>query len=142
MISFSTSLNELKTHFLLNQTSLRSIINSKISIKMKNVKLLFVFLALFSMTGLSAQPSPEKKAKKFTDEMTKVLSLNEEESSAIYQIQLDRFKENQVIEKEFANDPEQKKEALKKLGNKVFNQTKNILGAERQKKWKEYKSNS
>jgi hypothetical protein len=109
---------------------------------MKNVKLLFVFVALFSMFELSAQPNPEKKARKFTDEMTKVLSLNEEESNAIYQIQLERFKENQAIEKEFANDPEKKKEAMKKLGNKVFNQTKNVIGAERQKKWKEYKSNS
>lgn len=109
---------------------------------MKNLKLLFVFIALFSMFGLSAQPNPEKKAKKFADEMTKVLELNEEESKAIYEIQLERFKEIQAIEKEFANDPEQKKEATKKLGNKVFNQTKNVLGAERQKKWKQYKSNS
>ena len=53
---------------------------------MKNLKLLFVFVALFSMFGLSAQPNPEKKAKKFADEMTKVLELNEEESKAIYEI--------------------------------------------------------
>ena len=108
---------------------------------MKKVKLLLLFIVVFSFNGLNAQ-NIEKKAKKFTDEMTKVLELNEEESKAIYEIQLERFKEIQAIEKEFANDPEQKKEAIKKLGNKVFNQTKNVLGVDRQKKWKEYKSNS
>jgi hypothetical protein len=109
---------------------------------MNKIKLLFAFVAIFSFSTISAQPNPEKKAKKFTDEMTEVLSLNAEESEAIYKIQLERFKENQAIQKEFANDPEKKKEALKNLGNKVFNQTKNVLGQERQKRWKEYKSNS
>jgi hypothetical protein len=33
-----------------------------------------------------------------------------------------------------------KKEKLKDLVNKVFNQTKKILGEERQKQWKEFKS--
>lgn len=104
------------------------------------MKHLFALIVFFLSLSMSAQQNPEKKAQKFADEMTEVLSLNKEESKAIYEIQLDRFKENQSIQKEFGNDPEMKKEKLKVLGNKVYNQVKNILGKERQEQWKEYKS--
>lgn len=133
---------DIKPSFDSINTTLHSIINNINYQKMNKVKFLFAFVAIISFTALSAQPNPEKKAKKFADEMTQVLSLNEEESEAIYKIQLERFKENQAIQKDFADDPEKKKEALKNLGNKVFNQMKNVLGQERQKRWKEYKSNS
>ena len=73
--------------------------------------------------------------------ITKVLDLSEKDSKAIYQIQLERFNENKSIEKEYADKPEEKKEKLKALGNKIFNQMKAVLGPERQKKWKEYKEN-
>lgn len=104
------------------------------------MKHLFTIIALAATLCLNAQAKPEKKAQKFTDEMTKVLSLNKEESKAIYEIQLERFRENQSIEKEFADNPEIKKQKMKALGNKVFNETKKVLGVERQKQWKAYKS--
>ena len=104
------------------------------------MKHVFAILALFVTLSVSAQQNPAKKAQKFTDEMTEVLSLNKEESKAIYEIQLERFKENQAINKEFGDNPEMKKEKLKALGNQVFNQMKNILGKERQEQWKAYKS--
>lgn len=105
------------------------------------MKKIVLFFALFLCIAVKAQTS-EKKAQKFTDEITKVLELNEEESKAIYEIQLERFKENQAIEKEFGNDAEAKKAKLKELGNKTFNKMKAVLGQERQKKWKEYKDNN
>jgi ribulose kinase len=108
---------------------------------MNKIKFIIFGVALFVASIINAQPKPEQKAKKFADEMTKVLQLNKEESQAIYDIQLARFKENQEIEKNYANDPETKKEKLKELGNKVFNETKKVIGEDRQKKWKEYKSN-
>ncbi len=103
------------------------------------MKLKTLFFALFVTFTLSAQPSPEKKAKKFADEVTQVLELNEEESKAVYEIQLDRIKQNQAIEKEYADNPEEKKAKIKELGNSTFNKMKALLGAERQKKWKAYK---
>jgi len=107
---------------------------------MKKLKWLITLIALFLIFGLNAQTKPEKKAKKIAHEMAQVLSLSKEESNTIYQIQLERFNESQSIEKEFSNDPETKQEKLKELGNKVFNQVKKVLGPERQKQWKEYKS--
>jgi hypothetical protein len=104
------------------------------------MKHVFAIIVLFVSLSVSAQQKPEKKAQKFTDEMTEVLSLNKEESKAIYEIQLERFKENQAINEEFADNQEMKKEKLKELGNKVFNQTKKVLGEDRQKQWKDYKS--
>ena len=104
------------------------------------MKHLFTILAFVLTLGVNAQENPEKKAKKLANEFTKVLSLNEEESKSIYEIQLERFKSAQSINEEFADQPELKKEKLKILGDKTFNQIKNVLGMERQKQWKEYKS--
>lgn len=104
------------------------------------MKQLFAILALVLTLGMTAQENPEKKAKKLANEFTQVLSLNEEESKAIYEIQLERFKSVQSINEEFADQPEVKQEKLKTLGDKVYNQIKNVLGMERQKQWKEYKS--
>lgn len=104
------------------------------------MKHVFTIIVLFLSLSVSAQQKLEKKAQKVTDEMTEVLSLNKEESKAIYEIQLERFKENQAIKKEYADDPEMKKEKLKELGNKVYNEVKKVLGVERQKQWKAYKS--
>lgn len=108
---------------------------------MKKLKLLLAVAALIMSLGMNAQAKPEKKAQKFTDEMTQVLSLNEADSKSIYEIQLVRFKESQKIESEFADNPEGEKEKMKALGNKVFNEVKKVLGEERQKKWKDYKEN-
>jgi len=107
---------------------------------MKKVKLLLALLTFVFSIGVNAQVNPQKKAKKITDEMTEVLSLDKKESKAVYKIQLDRFKEGQSIRKEYADQPEIKKEKLKELGSKVYNQLKKTLGAERLKKWKDHKS--
>jgi pantothenate kinase type III len=104
------------------------------------MKQLFLILSFVVTLGVSAQENPEKKAKKLANEFTQVLSLNEEESKSIYEIQLERFKSAQSINKEFADQPEIKEEKLKLLGDKVFNQIKEVLGMDRQKQWKEYKS--
>lgn len=104
------------------------------------MKQLFAILAFVLTLSVSAQENPEKKAKKLANEFTQVLSLNEEESKAIYEIQLERFKSVQSVNKEFADEPEVKQEKLKVLGDKVYNQIKDVLGMERQKQWKEYKS--
>lgn len=106
------------------------------------MKHVFALMVLFLTFAATAQPNPEKKAQKFTDEMTKVLSLNTEEAKAIYDIQVNRFKENQAIQKEFGNDPETKKEKMKDLGNKVFAEVRNVLGKERQQQWKAYKESN
>jgi hypothetical protein len=104
------------------------------------MKQLFAILVFVMTLGVTAQENPEKKAKNLANEFTKVLSLNEDESKAIYEIQLERFKSAQAINEEFAEQPEIKQEKLKAVGDKTFNQIKNVLGTERQKQWKEYKS--
>ena len=104
------------------------------------MKHVFALIVLFLSLSINAQPTPEKKAKKIADEYIKVLSLNEEDSKAIYKIQLDRFTESDSIDAEFANDPEAKKEKMKVLGNKVYNQVKDFLGKDRLVLWREYKS--
>ena len=62
------------------------------------------------------------------------------ESKEIYAIQVERFTKAQAIRKEHNGEPEIQKEKLKALGDKLYNQIKNVIGPERQKQWKEYKS--
>ena len=105
---------------------------------MKSIKLitLLLFITSFSM---NAQQAVEKNAQKIADEVTEVLSLNKEESDAVYQIQLNRFKENVNIKKEFKDDPEARKAAMKKNGDNTSKQMKQLLGNERMKLWLEHK---
>lgn len=106
---------------------------------MKALKTILAVLFLSTCLQVNAQ-SPEKQAKKITDTMAEVLSLSKEESEAVYKVQLSRFKESDEIKKEFENEPEDLKEKLKILGNKVFNEMKNVVGVEKMKQWNQYKS--
>jgi type III secretory pathway component EscR len=111
---------------------------------MKNLKALLFTLVLFVTLGINAQKKQEKKAKKIATEMTKVLDLTKKESKAVYKIHLDKFNASTAIKKQFANEPEVKKQNLKKLGNSVYNQMKDALGGKekgkaRLEEWKQYK---
>ena len=105
-------------------------------------RILISLLTVFLSAAIYAQPSPEKKAQKITDRITEALSLNETDSKAVYNIQLERFKDAQGIQKKYANDPEAKKEKLKANGNETYNNMKNYLGKERMKQWTEYRKNN
>ena len=110
-------------------------------VQMKKLKLIITLFVLIITINLNAQAKPEKKAKKIATEMSKVLSLDKKESKAVYKIQLNRFNESKSIVKEYTNQPEIKKQKLNKLGSKVYNQLKDLLGMERLKIWKSYKKN-
>jgi hypothetical protein len=133
-------LGQFENSFCIILRIIALLLNSLKHLKMKKFKFITFCLALFVSVAVNAQ-KPEQKAKKFADEITKVLSLTEEESTSIYQIQLARFTENKAIEKQYADDPDGKKQKLKVLGDRVFNEMKKVLGEERQKQWKEYKTN-
>jgi hypothetical protein len=108
---------------------------------MNKLKLIITLFVLIITINVNAQAKPEKKAKKIATEMSKVLSLDKKESKAVYKIQLNRFNESKSIVKEYTNQPEIKKQKLNKLGSKVYNQLKDLLGMERLKIWKSYKKN-
>ncbi|WP_439130904.1 hypothetical protein [Polaribacter sp.] len=105
---------------------------------MKIFKILF-FLFIFSFSiSLNAQKA-EKKAEKFTARITKALDLSKADQKKVYKIQVERFNEGKEIRQKYKDDDEAKKEALKNLGKKVYNQMKNALGKEQIKKWKAYR---
>ena len=80
--------------------------------------ILFTLLIIFSL-GTYAQDDPIKRATKLTDTMTKALSLNKEEQTKVYQIQLERFQEVSIIKNKYQDNPETKKTKLKKVYNKL-----------------------
>ena len=116
-----------------------AILNYILIIQMKKLKLIITLFVLIITINVNAQAKPEKKAKKIATEMSKVLSLDKKESKAVYKIQLNRFNESKSIVKEYTNQPEIKKQKLNKLGSKVYNQLKDLLGMERLKIWRSHK---
>jgi L-amino acid N-acyltransferase YncA len=106
---------------------------------MKTLKTILVLVFLSTFLQINAQTS-EKKAKKFTDNITEVLSLTKEESEGVYKIHFARFEETKNINEEFKDDEETKKEKLKGLGNKVYKEMITLLGKEKMILWKEHQS--
>ncbi|CAI8421702.1 MAG: Uncharacterised protein [Flavobacterium sp. SCGC AAA160-P02] len=99
---------------------------------------LIIFLILFS-TNIFSQENYFKKATKITNKMAKVLSLNKEEKSKIYEIQLHRFKRIALIRQKYEDDPEIKNYEIKKVFNKLYGRLKGVLGKDKMKEWNEYK---
>ena len=109
---------------------------------MKKFKLILPLLLVFCALNLQAQKQLEKKAEKLSSEITEVLKLNDDESKAVYNIHLERFKAAKEIREKYKDDEATKKEKLKKLGNTVFNQMKETLGKERMKKWNKHRKST
>lgn len=105
------------------------------------MKTKLIFLLFIFFVSLSFGQKAEKKAQKFTEEITEVLSLSEEQSEVVYQIQLERFSTAQLVRKEFADDEETMKAKLKENGNNTYNRMKNLIGEEKLKEWKQYQQN-
>ena len=70
--------------------------------------ILFTLLIILSL-GAYAQDDPIKRATTLTDTMTKALSLNKEEQTKVYKIQLERFQEVSIIKNKYQDNPETKK---------------------------------
>ena len=80
--------------------------NYNISIMKKLV--VFTLLIIISL-GAYAQENPIKRATTITNIMTKALSLNKEEQTKVYQIQLERFQKVLIIKKNIKTARKQKK---------------------------------
>ena len=104
-------------------------------------KLMIALFALVFSFSLNAQQNTKKKAQKITNEITQVLDLNKKESKAVYQVQLKRFNEGKSIKSQYSDHPEVRKEKLRLLGNRVYNDLKAVIGIERLKQWKNYRKN-
>lgn len=100
-----------------------------------------IIALLFVSFISSAQQNTKKKAQKIANEMTQVLDLNKKESKAVYQVQLKRFNEGKYIKSQYSDQLEVRKERLRLLGNRVYNDLKAAIGIERLKEWKKYRKN-
>ena len=103
--------------------------------------ILFTLLIIFSLRAY-AQDDPIKRATKLTDTMTKALSLNKEEQTKVYKIQLERFQEVSIIKNKYQDNPETKKTKLKKVYNKLYGKLKGNLGEKKMLLWQNYKRNN
>ena len=72
-------------------------------------KLISLALLIIISIGAYAQDDQIKRATTLTDTMTKALSLNKEEQTKVYQIQLERFQEVSIIKKNIKTIQKQKK---------------------------------
>ena len=95
-------------------------------------------LFLFSFSAFS-QDGFQERAKKLSDEMTVVLSLDDQTSEKIYHIQLKRFIDAQRIRKVHMNDERQMKAELRKLQDRLWGKLNAVLGNEKMKSWSAHK---
>lgn len=104
-------------------------------------KLFFLFFAITFSFSVQSQEGLTERAKKIADEMTFVLSLNDETSQKVYHVQLKRFIDAQRIRKTFSNDKRVMRNELRKLQNRLWGKLNVILGEEKMKSWSKYKNN-
>jgi hypothetical protein len=90
-------------------------------------------LSVYSHNGLT------DRAKKISDEMTVVLSLDEETSEKIYHIQLKRFIDAQRIRTTYNSDKLMMRAELKKLQDRLWGKLNAVLGEENMKSWSAHK---
>ena len=106
---------------------------------MKKISLLLLLMVL--VTNVYSQKTNEERASKITNEISEVLSLNQEKTAKVYKIQLKRFHEVNTIRSTHAQDPETKKAELKKIYNRLFGKLKSTLSEDKMQEWKIYKRN-
>lgn len=104
---------------------------------MRKLYILIIFLT-FSFSAYS-QDGFQDRAKKISDEMTYVLSLDEVTSEKIFNIQLKRFIDAQRIRKEFQSDRKQMQAELRKLQNRLWGKLNAVLGKDKMKAWNAHK---
>ena len=100
---------------------------------------ILIFSLLFSLSVFS-QDGLQEKAKKISDEMTMVLSLDEQTSEKIFNIQLKRFLDAQKIRTIHKSNKEQMNMELKKMYDRLWGKLNDVLGKEKMKSWSNYKN--
>ena len=106
---------------------------------MKKINLLLLLMVL--AINVYSQNTNEERATNITNEMSDVLFLNPEETAKVYEIQLKRFNEVNIIRSTYAQDPETKMAELKKVYNRLFGKLKNALDKKKMQQWRIYKKN-
>jgi pyruvate/2-oxoglutarate dehydrogenase complex dihydrolipoamide acyltransferase (E2) component len=104
---------------------------------MKKISLLLLLMVL--ATNVYSQKTNEERASKITNEISEVLSLNQEETAKVYKIQLKRFQEVVSIREKYKDDAETRKPELKKVYKRLFGKLKKTLGKAKMQQWAAYK---
>lgn len=98
-----------------------------------------LFFSLMFSFSVYSQDGLIDRAKKISDEMSMVLSLDEETSEKIYHIQLKRFIDAQRIRTTYKSDKPMMRAELKKLQNRLWGKLNAVLGEDKMKSWSAHK---
>ena len=101
----------------------------------------FILLALLIVfnSNAIAQDNLSIKATKITNEMAEVLSLSEEDTEKVYEVQLKRFQEVVSIREQYKDNDQTRKLELKKVYKRLFGKLKNTLDKDKMQQWRNYK---
>ena len=101
----------------------------------------FILLALLIVfnSNAIAQDNLSIKATKITNEMAEVLSLSEEDTEKVYEVQLKRFQEVVSIREQYKDNDQTRKLELKKVYKRLFGKLKNTLDKDKMQQWRDYK---
>ena len=98
-------------------------------------KLYILFFSLTFSLSVYSQDGLIDRAKKISDEMTMVLSLDDVTSEKIYHIQLKRFIDAQRNRTTYKDDKTMMKAELRKLQNRLWGKLNAVLGDDKMKSW-------
>ena len=101
-----------------------------------------LYILFFSLTfslSIYSQDGLIDRAKKISEEMSMVLSLDEETSEKIYHIQLKRFIDAQRIRSSYKSNKPMMRAELKKLQNRLWGKLNAVLGEDKMKSWSTHK---
>ena len=99
-----------------------------------------IFLVILAFISINLNAQIEKNAKKFTDEMTTVMELSQEESAELYEMNLNRLKELREIRNENKDmDKDELKKLVQPIQKKYSKELRVMVGNEKMEKWKDYR---
>ena len=102
-------------------------------------KLYILFFSLTFSLSVYSQDGLIDRAKKISDEMTMVLSLDDVTSENIYHIQLKRFIDAQRIRTTYKDDKAMMKAESRKLHTRLWGKLNAVLGEDKMKSWGAHK---
>ena len=105
-------------------------------------KLYILFFSLTFSLSVYSQDGLTDRAKKISDEMTMVLSLDDVTSEKIYHIQLKRFIDAQRIRTTYKDDKLMMKAELRKLQNRLWGKLNAVLGEDKMNSWSAHKKST
>jgi len=102
---------------------------------MKKTLLILLIAIMISFSTIAQSKNPEKSAKRTSDKITALLSLNSVDDNKVYKIQLEKIIRLNEIKEKHGNDNDAFKLAKKPINSDANKKLQGVIGKDGLKKW-------